>query len=370
MHITSLELRNFRCFTSLPLEFKSPVVLITGPNGSGKTSILEALHFMCYLRSFKTHIAKELIFNTTEGFSVNLSLASAALDTLTVNLTRTKRTVKLNQKPLQSFKELYMVYKAITITEDDLAIVQGAPQIRRSFIDQMITLQDPSYAILLRKYRQILDNRNALLAQNKYDQESYLLWTTQLLIESRKIQEFRRNTLTSLSTEALLLEKEISHEHYALAIAYQYARPYTNSFSSSTAQELLEQYPTLIDHERSQRRSLFGAHLDDFSLEFGQRYARTYASRGQQKLIVFLLKLAQAKLLEPQLPIFLIDDFMADFDEKRATALLHLINRFSCQLIMTSAFIPPFLEKALSKLNTQYIEVKAQENAHEFINRK
>lgn len=361
MHVTSVQLRNFRCFTSLALDFKSSIVLITGPNGSGKTSILEALHFICYLRSFKTHITKELIHNSDEGFSIIASIASPhALDTLQVSITRHKRLVKLNQKPLYSFKELYTVYKAITITEDDLLIVRGAPAVRRSFIDQMLVLQDPSYALLLRKYRHILDNRNALLSQFNFDKESYVLWTSQLLAASKALQEQRQSLLVRLEKEASALAHEVIGPDYGISIPYLYARPYTAA--AETAQELLERYPSLIEHERAQRRSLFGAHLDDFSLIFQQKESRTYASRGQQKLIVFLLKLAQAKLIHNHEVVFLVDDFMADFDEAKASVLLPLMIRLSCQVIMTFTFVPDFLQTQLSSLAPQYLSLQSLES--------
>ncbi len=356
MHITSVQLRNFRCFTSLSLDFESSIVLITGPNGSGKTSVLEALHFLCYLRSFKTHITKELIHNSDEGFSITATIASDyALDTLQASITRTKRLVKLNQKPLHSFKELYTTYKAITITEDDLLIVRGAPAVRRAFVDQMLVLQDPSYTALLRKYRQILDNRNALLAQYNFDHDSYLLWTSQLLTTSKHIQEQRQSLLAQLEKEASTLAHEVIGAAYGITIQYQYARPYTAVVTS--AQELLERYPSLSEHERAQRRSLFGAHLDDFLLIFQQKESRTYASRGQQKLIVFMLKLAQAQLIHDHKIVFLVDDFMADFDEAKASVLLPLLIRLSSQVIMTFTFVPDFLQTQLFSHAPQYISL-------------
>lgn len=301
MRIVSAQLRNFRCFSTLQLDFESPVVLIFGPNGSGKTSILEALHYACYLRSFKTHLPKEIVQSQAEGFGVGLGLLTANFDTLQVQFNKNKRSVKLNQQGIGSYRELYNAYRVVTITEDDLLMIQGAPSLRRSFLDHMVLLNDPDHALLAKKYKTIVDNRTALIASGKIDQESYSLWTDQLLTVARKMQSARKAMLSSLALEAAHIAKSLpgmeSIADDILRMDYCYARPYTDIESVQTTQELLDRYPGLQSHEMAQRRSLIGAHLDDFTVHYLNKSCRTYASRGQQKLIVFLLKLAQLKHL-------------------------------------------------------------------------
>ena len=212
-----------------------------------------------------------------------------SFDTLQVNFSRNKKTVKLNQQPVGSYKELYDVYKVVTVTEDDLLMIQGAPSLRRSFIDQMVLLIDPEYAPLLKKYRQILDNRNALIASGKNDDESYQLWTDQLLRVSSRLQKARIAALENLEKEVQALIKEVMAGG-TLSISYEYARPYSDIADCATTQDVMIRYPSLKNHEMMQRRSLFGAHLDDFSIMFQGKPCRKYASRGQQKLLIFLLK--------------------------------------------------------------------------------
>lgn len=111
MRIVSVQLRHVRCFASLELDFESPVVLIHGPNGSGKTTILEALHYACYLKSFKTHLPKELIQSKAEGFGIGLGILSEGFDTLHVNFLRNKKVVKLNEQPVASLKSFMIPIK-------------------------------------------------------------------------------------------------------------------------------------------------------------------------------------------------------------------------------------------------------------------
>jgi DNA replication and repair protein RecF len=351
MRIVSLQLKNFRCFSSLSLDFESPLIIITGANGSGKTSIIEALHFLCYLRSFKTARTKELILTGSKGFSITSSIASEnTFDTLQVQFTPTKRSVKLNQKPVNSFKELYSVYKAITITEDDLLIVKGSPSVRRAFIDQMLILKDPSYALILRKYRQIIENRNSLLGNTRLEEDSYYLWTDQLLKQALIIQEERKKLLTLLQETASSLAHEVLDESYTFTLSYEPARPYRNL--EATAEELVKQYPAIMNQERAYKRSLIGAHLDDYSIQFQKKSSRIYASRGQQKLIVFLLKLAQLQLIKTEGAVLLIDDFLTDFDDAKVAALLPLIIKLPSQTFITATSVPPFLQELLTSLST------------------
>jgi DNA replication and repair protein RecF len=352
-------LRNFRCFSAVDLEFSGPVVLIHGPNGSGKTSILEALHYACYLKSFKTHLPRELMKAKTDGFGINVGIASQGYDTLHVMMSGAKKTVKLNDKSISSYKELYSAYKVVTITEDDLEMIQGGPSLRRTFLDHMALLLNPEYALLAKKYRIILDNRNALLARQKKDDDSYHLWTDQLLIYSHAMQAERKKMIELLREQSKELISLLSLDEESITLSYDYAKPYTDIENTLSTSDLLIRYPSLIGHEMGYKRSLIGAHLDDFSITFQGKASRAYASRGQQKMLLFILKLASIKCLTSEAPgvILLVDDFMTDFDEARAQSLMPLLTGLPSQLIVTSPG-ESFVKHMLSGHKTQTINLQ------------
>lgn len=366
MRIVSAQLTNFRCFASKRIELDANLVLLTGNNGIGKTSLLEALHYACYLRSFKTSAPKELI-NLGEGeeriggFSVSLTLTdSYSFDDLLVAVSGSKRSLKLNQKQIASYKELYELYKVVTMSEEDLDIVKGAPSVRRAYIDQILSVVDPSTIGLMKKYRIILENRNALLTDGfqggKVGQESYDLWTNQLLEVARTLQSKRIELLSKLQQEVSLLVSQVFDATYAIELVYTQASYSLEGIEQ--IEQLRERYPHLQAMEYRAKRSLMGAHLDDITLIFQDKASRSYASRGQQKLIVFLLKLAQLKLFsgpsEPQ-AIFLIDDFMADFDESKISLLLALIKNWATQVIITSPSEHGFLKEHLTQQGALHI---------------
>ncbi len=352
-------LRNFRCFAKLDLEFHQPVVLIHGPNGSGKTSILEALHYACYLRSFKTHLPREIATSGTGGFGVVLGIASEGYDTLHVMMQGNKKTLKLNDKAIGSYKELYDAYKVVTITQDDLQMIQGGPAVRRTFLDHMALLHNPEYVVIGKKYRIVLENRNALLAARRQDDESYQLWTDQLITYSRLIWQERQRMLELLKEASLSLMGALFLSDDSVSLSYEFARPYSEMESIHSTSDLLSRYPSIVGHEMAQKRSLFGAHLDDFSVLFQGKASRSYASRGQQKLLVFLLKLASIKCLTVTTSgvILLVDDFMTDFDAERAQSLVPLLTSLPSQLIVTSP-VEAMVKDVLQSYTPQIIDLQ------------
>lgn len=324
MFINSLTLKNFRCFTTYQATLAEPFVLLCGPNGTGKTSILEALYYSCYLRSFKTKTTRELLHENTSAFSIRMELVAQQGDVPTavsVGYSPSKRVVKMNETPLKSYKELMSLYRVIAMTDEDLSLITGYPEVRRSFIDQAISLVDPTYPAVLRRYVQVLQQRNALLATPFVQKDSYEIWSQQL----NELTEIIR-----LKRQKLLIDVQES------------VNQILHLFFHGTVQTIQLQYEPraaateLFKQEIAARRTLFGAHLDDFQVILSARSSRIYASRGQQKLLALLLKIAQPAASLPQSCIFLLDDIASDLDDVKLERFFALIASYQTQIIVTS----------------------------------
>src|SRR5437762_3724304 len=112
LRISRLEINNFRCFQTFNIECNTPLILIQGANGAGKTSLLEALYYACYLRSFRTAAPRELITHGADNFFVRVSLDSASeQNEVQVGFSGARRLVKINQRPIISYKELLDFYR-------------------------------------------------------------------------------------------------------------------------------------------------------------------------------------------------------------------------------------------------------------------
>jgi len=348
--LTEIQIKNFRCFSQISLELKGPLVLIQGVNGSGKTSLLEALHYLCFLRSFRTHSPRDLIHFGSEGFFIKAQIddAQSASHEIQVGFAGKKRLVKINQKAISSYKELMDYYRIVTITEDDLHLISSGPEIRRAFIDQALLLDDPEFIQIMRNYKHIVDSRNALLAQGRINLESYTLWTDQLWATSRILQERRIAMLGQLQDITNQMLAENFNDPLSVAFAYSPKKvgPEVDEIEFKAMQ------PGLYAEETRFARSLFGAHLDDFVIKFQDKKSKVFASRGQQKLIVLLMKVAQMKHIGGNKggnsTIFLLDDFMTDFDPGRAHTLLDILCGLENQLIFTSPIDRGSFEDKLS----------------------
>ncbi|MCX5922007.1 MAG: DNA replication and repair protein RecF [Candidatus Dependentiae bacterium] len=360
LQLMHLQIKSFRCFSQITLDLDGAIVLIEGNNGSGKTSILEALHYLCYLRSFRTHSPRELVQFDHESFFIKatfkqLQNSDEHMHDVQVGFSGKKRLVKINQQSVSSYKELLDHYRIVTLTEDDLALINEGPEIRRAFIDQAILLLDPEFITTIRTYKQVVDNRMAVLLAGGRDHDSYIVWTQQLWQRSRIIQDRRKEIIFSIEQEVNSMIKNHFNDEFGISLTYQPKK----MGSLTTLQEFLEANGNLKQEEVRFGRSLFGAHLDDIAITFQDKRSKTYASRGQQKLIVLLVKIALIRLLGAKKGpvIFLLDDFMTDFDQGRAQVLLDILVGLNSQLIFTSPLKTGFFEEKLLGLGAFHIKL-------------
>ncbi len=325
MHVSELYLQNLRCFGEKHIELDPTLNLIEGINGSGKTTLVEALYYLCYLRSFRTNLTQELISFGQESFFIKAGLdtGSAEQTTLQVGFSQARRLVKLNGKSVKSFKELISNYRVVLLTADDLNLIQGGPEVRRSFIDHYIYLQNPDWSSKIKAYQHIVDQRNALLKNFKFDLQQYQFWTNQLQTSTIAIRSYRQKALTELQQELNLILSQHFDAGLSVELIYQ-ERPWIAS---------------LQPKEQILQRTLCGAHLEDYQIKLAARSSRKFASRGEQKLVTILLKIAQVRYLKQIFDgviVFLLDDFITDLDTNRTIVLFDLLRSLGVQLVFTA----------------------------------
>ncbi len=354
LQLASVSLKHFRCFKQQMFELDSPVVLIHGMNGSGKTSLLEALYYACYLRSFRTHLSRDLISFGTDTFFVKVHLRDNSFEqhlesNIQVGFAGSKRLVKVNQKAVSSYKELMHHYRIVSLTEDDLALIKGSPQIRRTFIDQAILLSDYDFIAKVRDFRTILENRNAMLKLGVHNDDTYALWTQQLWECTQVIQHERKKLLAHLERTINTMLTDYFDNAFTISFSYSARKSSDTVFDSFWSNK-----DQLLSEEVRFGRSLFGAHLDDVIIKLQGKRSKSFSSRGQQKMIILLIKIAQIKQLSVNKSpaIFLLDDFMTDFDPERAQVLLSILLDLDNQLIFTSPAREGVLENSLKAHGT------------------
>jgi len=353
VQIKRLEVKQFRCFSHFCADFERPLTLIEGENGSGKTSLLEALHYLCYVRSFRTYNSRYLVAQGGDGFFIKASFTEKAewgpvAHELQIGFADKKKLAKLDGKAISSYKELMDHYRIITICELDLELINGSPEIRRSFMDQAILLSDPSHIALCAQSRKLVEHRNSLLQCGCYNEELYRLWTHQLWEKTLAIQASRRALVVALEDAVNNLLGQWFPEILPMSIRYMPKR----DMAAGSFEEFWAENGALFAQERDHGYCLMGAHLDDCTIGWQGDSSKLYASRGQQKLLILLLKLALADIIKAKKGpvVLLVDDFLTDFDKNRATNCLKLVSRLPAQAIVTSPLETGFLAGLIEQM--------------------
>ena len=362
MFLTKLELQQFRCFVDKTFCFSSPITLITGSNGAGKTSIVEAINYLGYFKSFRSHSLTDLMYHQSDSFFLRgqfiLEQEPEIMHTIQVGYSNKKKMIKLDSKNVTSFKETFPYFKVITLTEDDIDLIKGYPAGRRAFADQAVLFSKPDALDTYRDFKHILQSRNALLASTGYkglDRLEFDVWSEKLWATSMVIQQYRQTELKTIEKVVNNLIDLYFDGIYEVEIRYD-AKWVT---LGETFDDFLRKTAHLDRQELVLKRSLYGSHLDDLIFNIKGKKARMFASRGQQKLVSLLCKLALITISDKQssLPLILIDDFISDFDKIRLENLINFFLSCKNQIIITSPFCDFELESLIAKAHPDVISI-------------
>lgn len=368
MIIKELTIRQFRCFQERTIQFDGRIVVIEGANGSGKSSLLEALHYACYLRSFRTHLNRDLINLGKDFFFINVAFQpelSAVTDQIQVGFSGSEgRIVRYNQKLVQSYKELNDHFRIVTLVADDIELIQGSPELRRDFLNYALLLHDPVVMATFKRYKQILDQRNSMLSQrrsNLTSNDEFAIWTKNLWESSKYIQSLRVAYLETLenAVNGLLAGYFAGPDTVDLCVKFGYSAKNMKDKDESFDEFWSNYKKSQLVTEQEWGRSLFGVHLDDFTVTFQSKKARAFASRGQQKLLILLIKIAQlqqlSKVGEPG--VLLLDDFMTDFDHSRVEQSVAALKDLKFQMFLSCPVPPVNILKSLAPDEVCHVKV-------------
>lgn len=319
------------------------MTVLVGTNGSGKTTVLEAVHLMATARSFRTSNQRQLVREGQLGYQVKIKTqqGDGSLTEFQANgLTSGARRFHIDGAPLTSFRDLLGRLPVITLVPEDIVLIQGAEQQRRAFMDRILGTTDRNYYDALTAYRHILRQRNAALRQPGNRREDVELWNQPLADHADTIWRMRSVFVVQLagifidiwSDYELSLQADLRYE------APEFAR------SPAFADQLVENYQVDV----RQGRTSIGPHRDRLIVLLDGRPARSFGSMGEQKLLLSTLKLAEARYVHKRLgtaPVLLLDDLFATLDPERAKLLLgELAGEY--QVVLTTTILEGSLEAA------------------------
>ncbi|MBU1142643.1 MAG: DNA replication/repair protein RecF [Firmicutes bacterium] len=325
--IQKLILKNFRNHQALELKFENPFVYIHGTNGAGKTSILESIYFCATTKSHRTNDEKELILRNEQFAQVKLTTSD---DKYELILSKTGKRASINNVEKRKISDYIGHLRVVMFAPEDLELIKGNPSNRRQFMDLEWMQLNKQYLKNLNTYKNVLKQRNSLLKKISLEDDYTFLniLGEQLYDVGSEIIKERRQFLLELNSYLSKIYPLFSN--HQVQIIYKPdvdEKSFKNYLNKNQKQDILYQTTNA------------GPHRDDFYIDFNAFDAKSYASQGEQRLIVVALKLALLKLIEEKTGkqvVLLLDDVLSELDlEKQKLFLKHLPKEH--QIIMNSA---------------------------------
>jgi len=327
LELARIRLENFRSYSTREFTFQPKGSLIIGPNGCGKTNLLEAIAYCGIGKSIRFHHDEDLTLFDATYFRIGSEFVTDTEMPLKVALSygASKKLLKLDDIPIRQLSSLFDVVKIIYCAPEDLLLVSGAPRFRRQYFDLAIAQLYPQYIPILRNYLHVVEQRNAMLKRS-FQKEEKRSWDNRFAISLKEVWDYRFRYM-ELVNDAF--ETQFSGLFpQAKAIRINYLQSMKQS-ASSTVAEIEASLQELEARERQWQRSLVGAHLDDYEFSYQDRIMKTYASQGQRRIAVIILKLIQARLIESVTgikPILLFDDIFAELDNYHTISIRDCID--------------------------------------------
>lgn len=326
MSLTHLQIQNLRNIQSARLDFHPHLNLIEGNNGSGKTSFLEAIYLLGCGHSFRTREISPLIQYGAE----HLTVFARTEDEQTVSIQKSRFSlpqVRINALPCQTSSTLAYFLPCQVFYQDVFQIIDAGPAARRSVLDWGLFHVKQSYHSFWKDYRRALKQRNSLLRQKAGRQQLYP-WDKMLVELSEQFDQIRATYFAQLNRVFKQVLSQLMDDEINLAYYKGWDRRNTGK---ALATILADSY----EGDSQRQYTQYGAHQADLFIEGHDLQAKNYLSRGQQKLVLFALKLAQAQIMEKKC-IYLCDDLSAELDENHIIKVFQLIKKTQGQFFITT----------------------------------
>lgn len=338
MRLDSLTIKQVRNLSDVKITPNPEVNIIYGENASGKTAILESIYLLSKARSFRTAHIKEVIQHGREDLMVSGLINTQKNKIASTGLRKSNKEteIKYDGERVKAVSEQAKNVVIQTANPDKTTLLTGSPRDRRKWIDWALFHVEHNYLQVWHSYHRALRNRNALLRRPAKEEE-YYVWESIMADTAKDLKGMWQEYLLCLQQ----YYQETADQHACAEVM----------FATKKDKQKKEGF---LEHLQSARQSDIkagftqqGPHKADFEFKLKGKHINTIFSRGQIKLFVVLLSIAQAKLLKSErdlTPIFLADDLTAELDKKTVDMLLELLYLEKMQLFITSTESGEFIK--------------------------
>jgi len=326
MYLQHLSLDNFKNYSQAGLDFCDKINCLVGNNGSGKTNLLDAIHYLSFCKSYFNLIDTQNIKHDHDFFAIHGTYIRNGRhhdEIDCIQQRNQKKVFRLNKKTYSRLADHIGLYPLVMVSPYDRDLINEGSEIRRKYVDSVISQFDKAYLDDLINYNKALMQRNTLLRQfaesRSFDRASLEIWDEQLVMLGKKIFECRQRFFEAFTPIFSQYFEFISVGREKVGIVYE------SHLMEGDFREMLNQY---IDRDLSLGFTGTGIHKDDLSFLIDNYPAKKYGSQGQQKSFVTALKLAQfdyTRDIKGFKPLILFDDIFDKLDEIRVKQIVKLV---------------------------------------------
>ncbi|MBZ0178054.1 MAG: DNA replication and repair protein RecF [Melioribacteraceae bacterium] len=341
MIINFIELKNFRLHKNTKLNFSENLNYIVGGNGQGKTSILEAIYYLCTTKSINQVSDSEAVTFDEKGFEIIGNFSDLTNNSVRVyyDLENQKKNYFLDQKNVYRASTVIGKFPVVTLTQSDHSVTMGSPGDRRKFVDSVLSQCSATYLDLLLEYNKTLRQRSSLLSQIKDERSKSLydqldVWTETLIKTGTELIKHRIRFVEDYTKYVRESYYHLMAEDEVPDIEYFFLK---GEESISSIEESFRNLLNEIREDELRRASnLAGPHRDDFIFFINDMELKKFGSQGQHKTFQIALRFGQFFYIKDALgrkPIFLLDDVFGELDMNRAKKISEYLRKVGQAII-------------------------------------
>jgi DNA replication and repair protein RecF len=356
-----LQLQDFRNLARVELAPSPHATVVVGRNGQGKTNLLEAVYFLCTLKPLRAGKLVELVrFQHLQAHVTGRFALAGATRDISVDIREGVREASVDGKRTRSLEEYFGGVSVVAFTPDDLAVVKGAPEERRTLLDRAVFNRFPGFLRASRTYLRALRSRNRLLKDGA--QGDYLGAYDDALCETgARILALRRDLLLELAPRA---EATVASIAQLGGARYAYTPVHLDvDFQQAPEVQLVgalrEALRDRLGRDMERGFTSVGPHADDLDISLDGHPARAYASQGQARALVLGWKIAEIENLRAALghsPLLLLDDVSSELDPERNAFLMRYLASSGAQVLLTTT--EPSLVRGAAGPDTLWLTVE------------
>jgi len=337
MYLSKIQINNVRNIELIGITPSEKLNIIVGPNGSGKTSVLESLYLLSRARSFRTHNIKKVVSFDKSDLTVFAELQGSSLpNKIAIKKKHGDTLIRINGQTEKKSSELSRYLQTHLIRPESQSLLENGSSVRRSFIDWGVFHVKHDFLNISKKHNQLLKQRNKLLKTKQLD--TLPVWNNKFAEYGTMVSIERQEYVSRFERELRVIARELIGD---IELRVDFIKGWDKDLSLEAALDKAESRDTYYGY------STVGSHKSDIKVRVNGKLAQDFLSRGQMKLMVIAMYLAQIKLMSAMVEkssCVLIDDLAAELDELSFKKVMLFLNELAVQVFITTTNKQLFLE--------------------------